>query len=156
MNGKGYGMPSSHAQFATFFSLYISLFLLIRHTPNSSLDHTPLTLLQRSILSFLALLCALAVASSRTYLNYHTTNQVLIGCAAGAFSAMTWFALTSWLRRRGWIGWAIETEPFMIFRVRDLAIQEDLAEAGWQRWKERQQQKKPFSESNDALEKKTE
>ena len=31
MTGKGYGMPSSHAQFAFFFAVSISLFLLVRH-----------------------------------------------------------------------------------------------------------------------------
>ena len=31
MNGKGYGMPSSHAQFAFFFAVSLSLFLLVRH-----------------------------------------------------------------------------------------------------------------------------
>ncbi|KAI4136237.1 MAG: hypothetical protein LQ340_008136, partial [Diploschistes diacapsis] len=34
MLGKGYGMPSSHAQFLVFFATYLSLFLLLRrHTP---------------------------------------------------------------------------------------------------------------------------
>lgn len=31
MNGKGYGMPSSHAQFAFFFAVSLSLFMLVRH-----------------------------------------------------------------------------------------------------------------------------
>ncbi|KAL1837321.1 hypothetical protein VTJ49DRAFT_3992 [Mycothermus thermophilus] len=31
--GKGYGMPSSHAQFAAFWAVALSLFLLVRHRP---------------------------------------------------------------------------------------------------------------------------
>jgi|UniRef100_A0A346DKQ1 dolichyldiphosphatase len=31
--GKGYGMPSSHAQFTAFWAVALSLFLLIRHRP---------------------------------------------------------------------------------------------------------------------------
>jgi len=32
----GYGMPSSHAQFVTFFAAFLVLFLLIRYLPNAS------------------------------------------------------------------------------------------------------------------------
>ncbi|KAG7288869.1 hypothetical protein NEMBOFW57_005228 [Staphylotrichum longicolle] len=31
--GKGYGMPSSHAQFAVFWAVALSLFLMVRHRP---------------------------------------------------------------------------------------------------------------------------
>lgn len=31
--GKGYGMPSSHAQFAVFWAVAVSLFLMVRHRP---------------------------------------------------------------------------------------------------------------------------
>lgn len=32
--GKGYGMPSSHAQFVAFWAVAMALFLLVRHTPS--------------------------------------------------------------------------------------------------------------------------
>lgn len=32
--GKGYGMPSSHAQFVVFWAVAMTLFLLVRHTPS--------------------------------------------------------------------------------------------------------------------------
>ncbi|KAJ4389204.1 hypothetical protein N0V93_006667 [Gnomoniopsis smithogilvyi] len=32
--GKGYGMPSSHAQFVAFWAVAMTLFLLVRHTPS--------------------------------------------------------------------------------------------------------------------------
>uniref|UniRef100_A0A0D2XCM3 Dolichyldiphosphatase n=1 Tax=Fusarium oxysporum (strain Fo5176) TaxID=660025 RepID=A0A0D2XCM3_FUSOF len=33
IHGKGYGMPSSHAQFVAFWSVSLALFLLVRHKP---------------------------------------------------------------------------------------------------------------------------
>lgn len=99
MYGKGYGMPSSHSQFVTFFSISLSLFLLLRHMPSPSITHSPISLSERLLLSFVACLCAAAVVVSRVYLNYHTLKQVLAGCAAGAFSAIAWFLLTAYFRR---------------------------------------------------------
>lgn len=142
MYGKGYGMPSSHAQFATFFSLYLALFLLFRHTPHPSSTHSPLTLSQRILLSIMALICSGAVAISRIYLSYHTLRQVLAGCGAGAFSAISWFAVTMWLRRSGWVEWGLEMNGAKMLRMRDLVIEEDLAEAGWERWQERRRKLK--------------
>ncbi|KAF2836982.1 DOLPP1 protein [Patellaria atrata CBS 101060] len=141
MNGKGYGMPSSHAQFVTFFSLSLSLFLLFRHkhspNPSTSIEHSHLTLLQRGLLSLLSLLGASLVAASRMYLNYHTRKQVLVGVGAGATFALLWFGVTTWLRSAGWVQWGLETWVARVFRVRDLVVEEDLVEAGWQRWMER-------------------
>lgn len=137
MQGKGYGMPSSHAQYVSFFSITLALFLLFRHVPHPTETHTPFTFFQRFALSVLALLCAAAVACSRIYLSYHTPRQVLVGCAAGAVFALIWFAFTTYLRRAGWVEWALETELFRLFRVRDLVVQEDLVDSGWARWEER-------------------
>lgn len=130
-------MPSSHAQFVTFFSLTLALFLVYRHNPKLSRAQTSTSLSQRALLSLAALLCAAAVAASRIYLNYHTGKQVLVGCAAGAFSAAAWFASTTWLRRSGILDWGLDTKIAKILRMRDLVVEEDLAEAGWQRWEER-------------------
>jgi dolichyldiphosphatase len=137
MHGKGYGMPSSHAQFVTFFSVTLTFFLLFRHVPHPTETHTPFSFPQRLLLSVLALASAGAVASSRIYLSYHTPKQVLVGCAAGAISAVLWFGFTTYLRRAGWIEWALETELARLFRVRDLVVQEDLVDSGWARWVER-------------------
>ena len=134
MYGKGYGMPSSHAQFVTFFSLSLSLFLLLRHTPNPSTTHTPISFPERLLLSIVASICAAAVAYSRVYLNYHTLKQVLVGCAAGAVFAILWFIFTTLLRRTGWIDWILDTPLAEAFRMRDLVITEDLVDAGWGRW----------------------
>ncbi|OJJ43835.1 hypothetical protein ASPZODRAFT_876470 [Penicilliopsis zonata CBS 506.65] len=131
MYGKGYGMPSSHAQFVTYFAIYISLFILFRHVPSPTTGHSFLT---RLFVAIAACVGAGAVATSRIYLNYHTPKQVLVGCAAGAFCAMSWFFITGILRSYGWMDWALEFSLARLLRIRDLVVSEDLAEAGWQRW----------------------
>ena len=139
MYGKGYGMPSSHAQFVTFFSLSLTLFMLLRHAPAPSTTHTPTSFLERLALSVLACICAGAVAASRVYLNYHTPKQVLVGCAAGAATTIVWFLFTALLRKYGWIEWALENPLARALRMRDLVVTEDLADAGWGRWESRRQ-----------------
>jgi dolichyldiphosphatase len=135
MNGKGYGMPSSHAQFVTFFSIYLCLFLLLRHRPHPISTHTPsTTLFERVCLSFLSLVSAAAVASSRVYLNYHTPKQVAIGCGAGAVLALAWFMATTVARRTGLLSWGLDLPLARVFRLRDLVVHEDLADAGWEKW----------------------
>jgi dolichyldiphosphatase len=137
MYGKGYGMPSSHSQFVTFFSISLGLFLLLRHVPTPSTTHSPSSLIERVFLSCVACLCAAAVVISRVYLNYHTPKQVIVGCAAGAFSAIAWFMVTTYLRRYGWVEWALGMRVAEILRMRDLVVTEDLVDAGWVRWQDR-------------------
>jgi len=142
MYGKGYGMPSSHAQFVAFFSLSLSLFLIFRHKPASSTTHTPTSLPERILLSIAACVCAGIVAASRVYLNYHTPKQVLAGCCAGVSFAIFWFLFTTPLRRYGWIDWALGTSVARTLRVRDLLVTEDLADAGWVRWEMKRKAKR--------------
>jgi dolichyldiphosphatase len=137
MHGKGYGMPSSHAQFVSFFSVTLALFLLFRHVPHPTDTHTPFSFAGRLVLSLVAMTCAGAVAASRIYLSYHTNKQVIVGCAAGAMFALVWFTFTTYLRRAGWIEWALETWIMRMLRVRDLVVQEDLVDSGWARWEDR-------------------
>jgi dolichyldiphosphatase len=141
MHGKGYGMPSSHAQFAAYFSISLSLFLLLRHQTTRHTSYRPSTFLQRISLSALACICAAFVALSRIYLNYHTPRQVWIGFAAGTVFAGVWFAFTTWLRKEGWIEWALDLDVVRLFRVRDLILTEDLQDAGWGRFVERRTRK---------------
>lgn len=74
MLGKGYGMPSSHAQFAAFFAVYLGLWVLVRHDPwakNESRTHIPTPLWQRGALAAAGLMGAVAVAQSRMYVYGH-------------------------------------------------------------------------------------
>jgi len=135
MHGKGYGMPSSHAQFVAFFSLSLTLFLLFRHVPKKPTpSHTPLTMVSRVLLSGLALASAGLVAWSRIYLNYHTEKQVMVGCLAGTLSALSWFIITTVVRQSGLLSWILEQYPTRLFRMRDLVVEEDLCQAGWEKW----------------------
>ncbi|KAK6833945.1 hypothetical protein PG987_008639 [Apiospora arundinis] len=135
MNGKGYGMPSSHAQFVAYFAVSLALFLVVRHrpaAPGKRRNHTPMSLLERIVWSLCGLGMAAAVAWSRIYLNYHTEKQVLVGSGAGAASAVVWFVITSILRQSGWLAWALDLPPARFLRARDLVVEEDLCQAGWE------------------------
>lgn len=70
MLGKGYGMPSSHAQFVAFFAVYLGLWVVVRHDPwkdNASKTHVPTPMWQRVALALAAMTGAVAVAQSRMY-----------------------------------------------------------------------------------------
>lgn len=157
IHGKGYGMPSSHAQFVAFWAVALSLFLLARHRPRSAAaapsqqsatgrttttatviyPHRPWSLPERALVGALALVLAAAVAWSRVYLNYHTPRQVVVGSLAGTVCAAAWFAATAVLRRTGWLAWLLDAPPARWLRVRDLVVEEDLAQAGWEKWEAR-------------------
>jgi len=138
MVGKGYGMPSSHAQFVAYFSTFLALFVLLRHSPygniHSSTTHLPTPLWQRVILALLLLTGAGAVAQSRIYLNYHTPKQVLVGSAVGVGCALAWFIVTSIARHFGVVDMVLDLPPVKWFRFRDLVVSETLEDAGWERW----------------------
>ncbi|KAK5163628.1 uncharacterized protein LTR77_010577 [Saxophila tyrrhenica] len=145
MLGKGYGMPSSHAQFVAYFSTFLILFMLLRHDPHShpsaSTTHVPIPYWQRVLLSGAALVCAAAVAQSRIYLNYHKPRQVYVGVAAGAACAVAWFVVIGMARRHGLIDWLLDLPPARWARLRDLVVHEDLVDAGWERWERRRQKR---------------
>jgi len=152
MHGKGYGMPSSHAQFVAFFSLTLTFFLLFRHVPKQpSPSHTPLSMISRVLLSGLAILSAGVVACSRIYLNYHTPKQVIVGCLAGTVSAISWFIITTIVRQSGLLNWILDQYPTRMLRMRDLVIEEDLAQSGWEKW----ENKRSLKQSSAAKSKKS-
>jgi dolichyldiphosphatase len=133
-------MPSSHAQFVSYFAVSLTLFLLLRHNPhapNTSTTHIPTSTFERLALSVLVIAGAAAVALSRTYLSYHTDRQILVGCVVGALFAVFWYLFTAYLRRSGWLDWALDTSIAKFFRLRDLVVSEDLVDAGWERWQQR-------------------
>ncbi|KAJ5566808.1 hypothetical protein N7535_006114 [Penicillium sp. DV-2018c] len=148
--GKGYGMPSSHAQFMTFFSVYLTLFLLFRHSQASASSYPNVAVLLRILVMLGLCIGAAAVAASRIYLNYHTPKQVFAGCAAGFVCACGWFMITSLLRRSKWIEWTLDTTISRLVRVRDLVVSEDLAEAGWQRWESQRLKRRGLSDGKKS------
>ncbi|KAK9439427.1 uncharacterized protein G6M90_00g097060 [Metarhizium brunneum] len=151
IHGKGYGMPSSHAQFVAFWSVSLALFLLVRHRPHpqpqphgtsnsdsaSPSQNRAWSMLERVGLSLLAAAVAAATAWSRIYLNYHTPRQVIVGSVAGVLIALGWFAVTALARQTGLLAWGLELPIAKLLRVRDLIVSEDVCQAGWEKWERR-------------------
>ncbi|KAJ0355672.1 hypothetical protein COL154_007320 [Colletotrichum chrysophilum] len=138
IHGKGYGMPSSHAQFVAYWSVFLVLFLMVRHRPSPARrHHRPYSLIERVVVSGVALVIAAAVAWSRVYLDYHTVRQVLVGCLAGSITAVGWFLITAIARDTGLLSWGLQLPIARVFRFRDLVVEEDPCQAGWDKWEER-------------------
>lgn len=144
MHGKGYGMPSSHAQFVAFWSVSLGLFLLVRHKPSKAVDsrapssaHTPWSVGERMAVTVAGAVVAALTSWSRIYLNYHTERQVWAGCITGVVSAVGWFAIVGIARYTGWLRWGLETPIARAFRLRDLVVEEDPCQSGWEKWEER-------------------
>jgi dolichyldiphosphatase len=180
--GKGYGMPSSHAQFSVFWAVAVGLFLVVRHKPRSTsravrsgpgsgaganvgklgestagrmarlrgsglgqiqlqdveaYAHQPWSVIERVAVSLVALMLASMVAWSRIYLGYHTPTQVLVGCFAGFVCAVGWFVVTHVLRQTGILAQALDLPVARWFRIRDLVVEEDMCQAGWEKWEEK-------------------
>ena len=140
-------MPSSHAQFVAFFSTFLSLFLLLRHSPHpnrhphASSTHIPTPYWQRLALALLSAACAAAVAQSRIYLNYHKPRQVYAGVAAGVACAVACFIATGLARKYGLVEWALDLPLARWARLRDLVVSEDIVDAGWERWELRRRKR---------------
>ncbi|CAK7209168.1 hypothetical protein SCUCBS95973_000359 [Sporothrix curviconia] len=151
----GYGMPSSHAQFAGFWALTITLFLLVRYgsqktrggavsaatagagaAPVATPWHkrTSMSLFERVAASIAAFVIAFFIAWSRVYLHYHTPRQVLVGFAAGLVVSAGWFGVTSVARYTGLLDWGLQLPPAQYLRFRDLALDEDPLQPGWEKW----------------------
>ena len=79
-----FGMPSSHSQFIGFFCTF-GLFYCHRYGGPDKLKGW-------EWLIYLALVVSMiAVPYSRVYLNYHTTEQVLVGSLVGSIFGYIWY-----------------------------------------------------------------
>lgn len=127
MHGKGYGMPSSHAQFSAFFALYMLLLLQRR-----GLGGRGLQAWRRHVYSAAAVGGSLAVALSRIYLNYHTPKQVLVGYGAGLVCAVGWYVVTAAARgvAEGKL-WRCGMDLGKCVWLRDRCLEVDLVVEGW-------------------------
>lgn len=141
IHGKGYGMPSSHAQFVAFWSVSLTLFLLLRHRPQTQAPHAghtrSWTVVERAGIALVTAVVAGLTAWSRIYLNYHTPRQVIVGSVAGVVIGLGWFAVTAVVRRTGLLAWGLELPIAKALRVRDLVVSEDVCQAGWEKWERR-------------------
>ncbi|KAI9340049.1 phosphatidic acid phosphatase type 2/haloperoxidase [Zopfochytrium polystomum] len=84
--GKGYGMPSSHAQFMAFWAVNIALHFWIRVRPQPRLYKVLITLVVAT--------AAVVVGYSRVHLYYHTASQVVTGIHLGTLCGTLWFLVT--------------------------------------------------------------
>ncbi|KAK4228210.1 PAP2 superfamily-domain-containing protein [Podospora fimiseda] len=150
---KAYGMPSSHAQYMAFWAVALGLFLCVRHRPVhkghpplkekglsktiEAYSHSPWSLAQRVVATVGAVFIAGLVSWSRVYLGYHTVKQVVAGSAAGIVSGVAWFAVTYLMRETGFLVWLLEFPVARWLRIRDLVVEEDICQAGWEKWEER-------------------
>ncbi|XP_030761150.1 dolichyldiphosphatase 1-like [Sitophilus oryzae] len=88
-----YGMPSSHAQFVSFFATYIIYFVFVRlHHMN---NNTIIENISKFLIISSSMVVAVLVCISRVYLQYHSLSQVVWGVVVGFLFATFWFALTS-------------------------------------------------------------
>lgn len=150
IHGKGYGMPSSHAQFVAFWSVSLALFVLVRHAPprvspaalaERSHMNRPWSLGERAAVSVAGFAVAGLIAWSRIYLNYHTVRQVLAGAGTGVVFAVVWYVAVGVARSGGWLTWALEIPLARAMRMRDLLVEEDPCQAGWEKWEEKKRTK---------------
>ncbi|KAK6435415.1 hypothetical protein LTR95_008398 [Oleoguttula sp. CCFEE 5521] len=141
--GKGYGMPSSHAQFMAYWAVYLGLWVVVRHRPALAKrregGYVGIAVWQRGVLGLAAFVLAAAVGASRVELNYHHPHQVYVGFALGTACALAWFVVTAGARYYGLLDWLLELPPMQWLRMRDLLIDEDLVHAGWERYDNRRQ-----------------
>ncbi|EMT65192.1 Putative dolichyldiphosphatase [Fusarium odoratissimum] len=70
-------------------------------------------------------------------LNFALKRLVVVGSVAGVISALGWFLIIAAVRQTGWLNWALETPLARAFRVRDLVTEEDMCQAGWEKWEKR-------------------
>ncbi|KAJ1773526.1 hypothetical protein IW140_002024 [Coemansia sp. RSA 1813] len=82
--GDGYGMPSSHSQFMTFFVTFTVVYLETHITTNA---------IHKRAVQAGAIALGLLVMVSRVYLGYHTTLQVIAGGIVGICSGCVWLWL---------------------------------------------------------------
>lgn len=105
----GYGFPSSHAQGAFFLLTIITITMLINLEPFGKPIHSRkwhyenwwfftliIKVISWRVFEIVAILImatwAVFVAYSRYYLHYHTSEQVIVGCALGfSFGWLYWF-----------------------------------------------------------------
>ncbi|XP_002967148.2 lipid phosphate phosphatase gamma [Selaginella moellendorffii] len=78
-----HGWPSSHSQYMSFFSTFISLSALFRWSFHGSL--------RRAMVVLLPWPFAVLTMYSRIYLGYHTVSQVFAGAGAGLVMGSLWY-----------------------------------------------------------------
>ncbi|GBC00998.1 hypothetical protein RclHR1_04020024 [Rhizophagus clarus] len=125
--GSGYGMPSSHAQFIAYFTIFASVYLYYKITFRNNSWKFPI------ILGLILFSCL--VSYSRIYLNYHTTKQVIIGNILGLTFAIFWYILLEKIiRPLGIFKIIIESRLARYFYIRDNSSIKDIIKIEYMNW----------------------
>ncbi|POM71734.1 Dolichyldiphosphatase [Phytophthora palmivora] len=114
---SGPGMPSAHSQFMGFFAAYVVVYTWKRLNSRRRLEQW------FTILS--AVTAAVLTCYSRIHLNYHSTDQVVVGAAFGVLTGVVWYAIVAtvspWL-----FPLVAESSLAKFFYVRDISHIPDL------------------------------
>ncbi|KAI9144273.1 dolichyl pyrophosphate phosphatase 1 [Paraphysoderma sedebokerense] len=126
--GKGYGMPSSHSQYMTYFTVFLILYLSYRIKLNS---------IYKLGISAVAVVTCLLVMYSRIHLQYHTPLQVLAGASLGCVFGLFWYMIGEYVARPLSLEhWRIlEFKICQVFCLRDSRVVDNVV--GWEyaQWK---------------------
>ncbi|KAF9360931.1 hypothetical protein BGX34_007409 [Mortierella sp. NVP85] len=127
--GDGYGMPSSHSQFMTYFATYSMLLLYRRDVAMD--DIIP------PVVSAIVIIWSALVIYSRVHLYYHTWQQVVAGTLCGiAFALGYYYVVYNILRPSGIFEWIVDQPLAKQFHVRDTDAIPDLAKFEWEMWQQ--------------------
>lgn len=128
MPADSFGMPSSHAQFMGFTTVYLIVKL-------AASPHIPV--FERILRAFLLLVVGIGVAFSRYYLWYHTGPQVTLGFFIGAVLSLAWLWFGKLIRRLGLWQWFLTLWPCRIMYVKDADYDVRAEYAAWKNQKNR-------------------
>lgn len=106
-----FGMPSAHSQFIGFFAAYF-ISTIIYQVPT-------LKNYQKGIGCIMLALALVCVSASRTYLLYHTIEQVLVGCLLGYVLGMAYFIVAAIVREIGLVDWILNVGIVRYFYIKD-------------------------------------
>ncbi|RGB33524.1 hypothetical protein C1646_625241 [Rhizophagus diaphanus] len=122
--GSGYGMPSSHAQFISYFATFASIYLITFHNNSRKFP---------IILGLIIFSCL--VSYSRVYLIYHTTKQVIVGNIFGLTFAIFWYILLEKIiRPLGIFKIIIESRLARYLYIRDNSSVKDIVKIEYMNW----------------------
>ncbi|CAI2183092.1 18439_t:CDS:2 [Funneliformis geosporum] len=125
--GVGYGMPSSHAQFIAYFTIFSCIYLCYKITFRNNLWKLPLT--------FGLIIFSFLVSYSRIYLHYHTTKQVIVGNIFGGAFAIFWYLLIEKIIRPLGIFKTIIYSPIAkYFYLKDNSSAKDIIRIEYMNW----------------------
>ncbi|XP_065175589.1 dolichyldiphosphatase 1-like [Sycon ciliatum] len=86
---KTYGMPSDHSQYMGFLATYVTGLICTRCRPLRS--RLMLFSYGSAVVGVWTL--ALLVCCCRVYLQYHSPEQVIVGCCVGSGLALVWLSI---------------------------------------------------------------